>query len=242
MDDDWSHYFQIKKYFETIYPQVDLINDPLSTIASDYLQKIQEPYDFITVWAHSGISSHSFKPFDVGRSWIESVEIIKVSPRGYFYNLYNCSSGNYTGKYEMNSAYIHPYIGGRILISGDGLAAIASTKAGGMAYPQSFYKSLSEGKSLVTLFITWWGNSGSTTDQDKRRWNWGMVILGIPVLRVTEKPLLPKMNISANVFGMTVDVPQSLTITVTDENGSPMNGVVVSLSGAGVSLSSMNFH
>ncbi len=232
-DDDWSEYSkQIKISLEEIYPQVDLINDPLATTASDYLRKIQEPYDFITVWAHSDVFVHSFKPFDVGRSWVESNDIINASPRGYFYNLYACSTGNYTGKYKMSSTYIHQYIGGAYL-SGNGLVAIAPTKTGGMAYPQTFYKSLSQGKNFGDAFIDWWNNSGFTTDQDKRRWNWGMVILGIPILQIVD---LPKMNISANVSGMTVDVSQNLTVTVTAENGSlPMSGTAVSLSGAGVS-------
>ena len=248
VDDDWADYVvsgnpSVVQSLESLY-YVDLFSDSLQTTANDYLQKLQQPYEFVSLWAHSSIANHSFKPWWSGNKYIgtsiETVDIFSVKPQAYFYNLFACESLNYTGQFDPSdsSGIILPYIGGAYIASGNGLWAVGTTKAGGMWNQQVFYGILADGENFGQSFLNWWSvtrhNWYASDESGFRSWFYGMTMLGDPTLRLVDKP---EMNVSANVAALTVDVPQkNLTIRVSDSKGLPIIGAAVNLSGGGISL------
>ncbi len=233
VENDWQSFGPaIKRDLEQIYPDVDLFSDPMATTATDYVQRIQEDYEFVTVWAHGNVGTQVFGPEPW--SYLYTADLLNIQPKGYFYNLFSCGNANFTGKITKDSDFIIPYIGGAYLFFGNGLAVVGSTKTGGMVYSEAFYSALAEGKSFGEAFLAWWKNSGFTPDSLLfRQWNYGMTILGDPTLRLRDKPVIPKDEFNPGVIITgTPGKKLSIKVMVKDsKTGKVVSGAEVRFSG-----------
>lgn len=202
IDDTWQQNFgpNARNEVNYIYPTVDLVSEPSQTTAVDYSNRLQqEDYEFVTLWAHGNIGIHSFDVPGAVANWVSIADVINAAPRGRFYVLYSCSTANYTGSYRYDGNG-GPYIGAAYLISGNGLVLVGPTKVGGIINTRQFYYSLASGQTFGDSFLAWWFSfAGFFDDQLIRRWNYGLVLLGDPTLKVTESAELTP-PIGANIY------------------------------------------
>jgi len=116
---------------------------------------------------------------------------LQPPPQARFYNIYSCDNLNFTGKYSPDSQDVYPYIGGAYLANGNGLLVVGSTKvSSGMFNPATFYKSLSQGKDFGQSFLDWWVSTHQSRDEAEfRKWFYGMSVLGIPAIGISQKSI-----------------------------------------------------
>ena len=150
--------------------QIDLVCDSTTT-AQRYREKILEPFEFVTVFAHSNWRYHSF--FIGNDTWENfwAHEIPAIIPKNLFYNLYACSNARYTEPGYMAGWYIFQ--------PDYGLVAVGSTKIGGfVSYDKGYYPNLRDGNNFGTAFKAWFNELG-LTDPDGL---YGMTLMGDPTL------------------------------------------------------------
>jgi hypothetical protein len=174
VDDSWIDYPEWYQGLECAYNDVTVVKDPATTTASDYKNRLTENYEWIQVMAHSrACCRHRFEE-DGNWSYVYSSDIRSIDAKAFFYNLYSCSACRYV---ETD------YIGGWYVFADTyGLAAIGSTKIGGMRYFGDFYAPLGEGKSLGQSFKEWFIRQ-SPYGLTERQWFYGMTLLGDPTLK-----------------------------------------------------------
>jgi hypothetical protein len=178
VDDDWEGMGDIwSNDVGLVYNDRTLVKDPDATVASDYLLKLSQNYEWVSLFAHSNPTQHSFKSSS-GFSSVLTRDIDQTDPVANFYNLYACSAGNYVYPYGDG------YIAGHYVFSQSyGLAAVASTKTGGMLNFADFYEPLSYGSNLGLAFQSWFEKNGETGAWDYSRvWFYGMTLIGDPTL------------------------------------------------------------
>jgi len=167
VDDDWIPKGDYG--LSSAYQNVTVINDVTTTNADDYVNRLNENYEFIHVAVHSTPFCHTFKQDHNWNGSVSNTRILNLNPQPAFYCLDACQSARYT---ENN------YIGGCYIFSrGHGLAVIGETKnANSMEGPNEFYSLFGDGLSLGESFIKWLKNGRVNYHLDR-------TILGDPTLR-----------------------------------------------------------
>ncbi len=181
VDDDWvSWSSEIADGVAAAYPTRVLIDDSYTTCRDDYrYTRFFEEYEWMHVMLHSSAWEHFFK---VGGAWemdgasyatVTAADVRDLNPAATFYNLYTCSAARYTS---------WPYIGGYYLFnnygsSSYGLAAVGTTKTGGMWDFNLFYSPLADNGSLGSAFQDWLITQAPYDSVDVR-WFYGMTLLG----------------------------------------------------------------
>jgi hypothetical protein len=170
-DDDW----QFTSYYmggTSLYSEILNVRDPAQTTRQSYVDCLGMDYESMMDMIHSGPTGHAIT--GVGGGGVTSAQIVQINPRQAFYNLWNCSSADFTVNANLIGAYVY---------GGDyGLNAVGSTKTGSMLASNYYYQFQGEGDSLGQAFERWWtaaGIDGTTLSS----WHYGMVMQGDPTLR-----------------------------------------------------------
>jgi len=200
VDDDW--YTWGSCYLKDAYDSVTTVNDINLTTAANYKLKLTENYEWINICVHSSETNHTFKENN-GRRWgfLDSSDILNINPKTVFYNLFACSSAKYTAP---------NYIGGQYIFSKtNGLAAVGTTKLGGMRYFNKFYFHLGddERNSLGTAYKSWF-RSMNLADFNLKCWFYGMTLLGDPTLSLD-----PPIAVINNVSSYTIRYGQKISFS-----------------------------
>lgn len=175
-DDDWSYWGAER--MQDLYEEVLALNNASETTKENYLNTLGLNYESILEAIHSSPTSHSLK-VDGGRERISSQEIVETNPRAGFYNLFNCSSADFTVPNNLIGAYVYG--------SDFGLNAIGSAKTGSMLYFSDFYRPQGENDSAGQAFLQWFDRYAVGTDDPRLDWrvDWfnGMTMQGDPTLK-----------------------------------------------------------
>ena len=147
VDDDWaSSATSWSADMGAVYSTRTTVSDGAVTIASDYMDRWDDQYHWISLFAHSSPSGHSFK---IGDEWTGGsvfwTDVRDDEPEAFFYNLFACSNSRYVENNFMGGWYVfvEPYA----------VAAIGSTKTGSMLNFDDFYDPLGlGGKSWARLY------------------------------------------------------------------------------------------
>jgi parallel beta-helix repeat protein len=179
VDDDWAGYSSSLDYaMSLVYSDRTLISSNAQTTAADYLNRLGQSYSFVQVLVHGSSAYHIFKVNGQWDGYVYSSNIRSTDPHAFFYNLFSCSNARYCDT---------DYIAGWYVFSPSyGLAAISSTKTGGMWFFSDFYREFNQ-KTLGESFRKWLVNRVAYEDGHpgfwySSRWYYGMVILGDPTL------------------------------------------------------------
>ena len=158
------------------YSNVTVINDKVTTCATDYKNRLKENYEWINLIAHSSFPAHSFKINDVWENtYVWYYDIRTIDPTALFYNLIACLTCAYN---------FSDYIGGHyIFAKTNGLLAVGSTKIMGMAYLDKFYPYLGPNyrQSVGEALRNWFLYLKSNVAPDSTSY-YGHTILGDPTL------------------------------------------------------------
>ena len=219
--DEWDNDLSL------LYQNRTVENDFVTTNATDYKERLIQGYEWIQVHCHANHSAkrHSFKIHDGidndgdnqtdeddecfrAGGVVNSSDIRTIDPHALFYNIFTCTSADYT---------VPDYLCGWYILTGVyGIACIGSTKSGAMLHFSDFYRPLSEGKCLGESFKEWfiiWG-------EDSPSWFYGMTIIGDPVLSpltIDSEPPAPPRNLGAKIDGK--DIFLNWTEPVTNDIG-----------------------
>ncbi len=193
IDDDWET--SGEWWSENVglaYDDRTLVNDPNTTIASDYKDRLPQNYELIQLAAHSSPTVHWFKiPPDVWHSTVDYEEMVQADPVALFYNLFACSNAHFAQPNYMAGWYI--------FCQTYGLIAIGSTKTGSMLNFEYFYQPLGENKTFGQSFADWFAAIGADGFQDwEICWFYGMTLCGDPTL---------SLDMSHAPYEITISVP-----------------------------------
>ncbi len=171
-DDDWRYWGT--EQMQDLYSEVLAINDPVETNKTTYLNTLKLNCESILECIHSSSTGHS-----LGGGWISNSEIAATNPRIGFYNMFNCSSANFTVSNNLIGTYVY---------SGDyGLNAVGSTKTGSMLYFPDYYRPQGNADSVGQAFLQWFDLWAAATDDPfadwKVDWFYGMTMQGDPTLK-----------------------------------------------------------
>jgi hypothetical protein len=178
VDDDWTSFDDCA--FDLMFPvaNIETITTPATTDVDRYKAEINQHRAWAQVCAHSSPGGHSFK-IPGGSEWVPNTYLRDINaPNAYFYNLFACSNALFTQPDYMAGWYIFDKTGGSVC---NGLAAVASTKAGSMLAFENFYGPMGRGMAIGAAYREWWRALGSH-DLHDRQWFYGMVLLGDPTL------------------------------------------------------------
>lgn len=181
IDKDWEElYFNadtIKTIFSTQWI-TDIRHDSISNYfsVSDYLYRINSTtYGFTQLASHSDPVQHYFINGNIYDN-IYNYDIKNINSSNYAYNLFCCSACNWLG------ANTNGYMGGAYLFNnGKTMTVIGSTKTGGMYTIERFYPALIT-KNIGEAYLQWWNSYENNHDSTTIHWNYGMTILGDPII------------------------------------------------------------
>jgi hypothetical protein len=208
VDDDWEAFStEIDGQVAATYPTRLLVDDSYTTCRNDYRNvRLTQNYEWMHVMLHSSYWEHFFK---VGGNWemnggnyatVTAQDVKTIDPTAIFYNLFACSNCRYV---ESN------YEGGwYIFVQQHGLAAVGTTKTGGMWDFDLFYNPLAQDGCAGSAFRDWFAAQAPYDDLD-RRWFYGMTLLGDGAL--TPRPRL----VAADPGPWEVGVPVNQSIALT---------------------------
>ena len=174
IDDDWAGQYTWPDWPTSIYPETTTVNIPTTyTNGTDWLNRIQQNYEFGHLCAHSSSTAHYFPPY--GEGDIVPVSAIHATrPSFNFYSLFNCHGSDFSDNDCLGITY---------LFSSDySLAVVSSAKTGGMLGGGSFYYTLSQSKSIGEGLHNWFQGMTSYSS-NYVEWFYGMNILGDPFLK-----------------------------------------------------------
>jgi len=208
-----------------IATEIVAVNDSRTTSA-DYKQRLQDEvgYHWLYLMCHGTANNHTFlvSSKEMFYEWdgtVYSSDYQTLNPHVFFYHFFVCSAGKYT---EQN------YLAGSAVFANTyGLLAIASTY-NAYTFPfDSFYKALSEQKTIGAAFLQWL--NGAITEHDQQGTNMlngeqdyevlfhDTVIIGDPTLQLYREnhdiALTDLTVFSKNVLGT-----ETLIITFSVEN------------------------
>jgi hypothetical protein len=195
VDDDWAAWGP--EYSNDVgnrYAVRTLIDENEITRSADYLGRLNDNYDWISLFAHSWEGAHGFY-YNSGSNfeYLYNEEISSADPVAHFYNHFCCSAGNYSNSDSGG------YISGHYVFAPTyGLGAIASTKTGSMLNFADFYIPLGTGESIGQSFLDWFILNGETgAGGDSRAWFYGMTVIGDPTLDTYDDgpPVLPDVTV-----------------------------------------------
>jgi len=199
IDDDWADSWEEYGDYlsETGLIKTNIL-DGATTVAWDYRDRIEAGYDMMHLSAHSSPWGHFFM---IGDEWTGGdftvYELKETLQKVRFYNLFCCSNASYVEEDYMAGEYVLGY--------GEGLAAVGSTKSGGMWADSLFYSALGDSAAFGDAFRKWFVASSTggyiPSISDRISWWWGMTIIGDPTLRLTPAPasIKEEEKISANL-------------------------------------------
>lgn len=143
-----------------------------------YLQDTD--YEFIQLACHSSSIHHNFKTTLDNILYQDKIDSLYTKQIGY--NLFCCHACDWTD-YDTKPCLGESYLYGMNNNSST-LALVGSTKTGGMLMGMvSFYTPLGNGKCIGYSFKNWWVvYCGPTHTGEQKRWYYGMVILGDPLI------------------------------------------------------------
>ncbi len=221
VDDDWAAWgTQYSDEVGLRYATRTLVNDNEVTRTADYLARLDDNYDWISLFAHSWPGGHGF--YYNGGSQFEYLyndEISEADPMAHFYNHFCCSAGNYSN--SESEGYI---TGHYVFAPTYGLGAVASTKTGSMLNFADFYTPLGAGESIGQSFMDWFILNGETgAGADSRCWFYGMTVIGDPTLDTFDDgpPVVPpSVTVTQPNTPVTWNVSSSQEITWTATAGS----------------------
>jgi hypothetical protein len=173
-DDDWADFHRGSSFeLSRIYGGVEVCEDIAESFRSAYVEKLSATgAEYVYQWIHSYPPLLCIKG-STAYEYIHTSDIASINLKGVFYNLFDCSATRFTED-NLGAAYL--------LRTDYGLAVMGSTKIGGNYYPRAFHYALAEGARWGDAFKCWYDAYGVTDD----KWFMGMVILGDPMLALTE--------------------------------------------------------
>ena len=176
IDKDWEDDFFSPNDVKMVFSTLNITDVRYSTgpnfSTTDYLSKISSnTYGFTHLAAHSSPIHHAFTNGSIYNS-----NIYTINSKNYAYGLFCCSACNWTAG---NS---NGYLGGAYLFNnGKTIAIVGSSKTGGMWDVWNFYPQLAS-KNLGKAFLYWWNQYGNNHSNSCIYWNYGMTILGDPLI------------------------------------------------------------
>ncbi|MCK5397968.1 MAG: hypothetical protein KAJ33_06955 [Thermoplasmata archaeon] len=195
VDDDWIPW--AGEYADDVgvrYNDFTLIDAAETTRVDDYKDRMDNNYDWMSLFAHSYQGGHGFY-YNGGSQfeWMYNPELDTVDSNSHFYNLFCCSAGDYS--YSAANGYI---TGHYVFSENYGICAIASAKTGSMLNFADFYTPLDNGECIGDAFLQWFQLNGETgAGVDSRCWFYGMTTIGDPTLKTQDlvKPESPSEQI-----------------------------------------------
>lgn len=148
---------------------------------TDYLNYLQnDNYEFIQLACHSWYYAHDFEVGGV-HSTVYNYEISSLNTKQIGYNLFCCKGCKWTESYSsqcLGESYLYGQVN-----NSSALAVVGSAKTGGMLSFSDFYTPLGQGKCIGLAFKEWWiSHCGNSHSDEKKRWFYGLTILGDPLL------------------------------------------------------------
>jgi len=195
IDDPWIGSSDDTDYYVSrLYKDRVLIDEPNTTSAQDYLERLAtQNWSLVHIKTHGNYTHHALKA-NSQWTWISNEDIRSVNPRALFYNLFSCES----------CCFSEPdYIGGCYLFSSYGLAVIGPTDKGGMLFCSDFYSNLNN-NTLGFSFKAWLTERMAEEDEGhwySRDWFYGMVMLGDPTLLILQDAEKPTVTLLGDVNG-----------------------------------------
>lgn len=177
-EDDWAVYMDIRTDIKYAYSSFDDVPAP-DTNRDDYVNnRIQDVgYEFIQLACHSWDQGHAF----TRGGYAYYYDITAAVPEAVFYNLFCCSSLDWTTSNFLGGAYIFN-TGTR------SLAVIGSTKSGSMLEFYAFYQPLGNYETYGESFRQWF-NFLAPYSGYEISWHFGMTIAGDPFLTLQQPAL-----------------------------------------------------
>jgi hypothetical protein len=181
IDDDWTGYWGTRWAGDVglAYLTQTLVDVPKTwTNATDWTtNRLTQNYQWTHICVHSDPTTHYFGPGGAGEGTVTSAQVRAVPPAFGFYNLFACSGARWTVADNMAVTYVW---------SGSySLAAVGSTKTGGMMDCNYFYSRLNQNVTLGESLAYWFSNSlnsWSSAGPNFLEWYYGMNIVGDPFL------------------------------------------------------------
>ena len=168
-DRDWDNWNEL--YLDQVYSDVTLITE--GDIKSYYTSALTNYYEYIHVSVHSSTISHSFSSGSLSATSIPGID-----PTTFFYSLYACSNCKYTSSNYMGGHYIFTQNRG-------GLAAVGSTKVGGMLGYHNYHPRLATDlRENIGEAFRYWFDYHSLGYTHNISWSYGMTLIGDPTLSI----------------------------------------------------------
>ena len=216
IDDDWTTggWSEWVNYsVSLVYNDRTLVNENVTTHPQDYLNRLKQNWSLVHLMVHGEPDLHYFMTNGEWVGNVTSSDIRSTDPHAFFYILFSCSNARYS-EYD--------YISGSYVFSDTyGVAAISSTKTGGMLWSDDFYRNFKM-ETLGFSFREWLEkrvieeDANSTWWYDKS-WYYGMTILGDPTL--SAKPEVRNVAImSIKPYRAMLSNNTSTSINITTEN------------------------
>ena len=170
-EDDWAMFMDIRTDIKYAYSSYDDVPAP-ATDRDDYVNnRIQDiGYEFIQLACHSWDQGHAF----TRGGYAYYYDITAAVPEAVFYNLFCCSSLDWT---------VSDFLGGSFIFndSDRSLAVIGSTKSGSMLEFYAFYQPLGRYETFGESFRQWF-NYLAPYNGYEISWHFGMTVAGDPFL------------------------------------------------------------
>ena len=183
IDNDWVGYWGTRWAGDVsrAYSTQTLVDFPTSwTNATDWqINRLTQDYQWTHICVHSNPTTHYFGPSGSGEGTLNSTQVRAVPPAFNFYNLFACSGARWTVTDDLAVTYV--------MSSSYGLAAVGSTKTGGMMDCNYFYDSLGNNFTLGESLAKWFSlalNSGSSALAEYLEWYYGINLVGDPFLSI----------------------------------------------------------
>jgi hypothetical protein len=184
IDDPWVSAWggpdPIVSNIRKIYDRTTKVDDPQTTQAPDYENRLREGYEWVHVMCHGSPLDHTFVAWPPDTGWdgrVTSDDYASLDPRVLFYLFFVCSGARFT---------VDNYVaGGAVFRTSYGLLAIGSTKTGGMLHFDEFYTNVAASKDVGTAFWSWFvvhGDEPPPPSAGSRDWFYGLTIIGDPTL------------------------------------------------------------
>jgi hypothetical protein len=172
VDDDWvGMEVGVNASLWRIYGDTSVVADPLTTNSADYLERLQDGYEWVHLQCHGWSGGHVFKTNGTWDGDVYSSDYRSIDPPVLFYQFFVCSGARFI---ETN------YLAGSSIATSYGLLALGSSKTGSMLDFEDFYDRIFMGECIGDSFKAWFGeHTGYAWSRD---WFYGMTLIGDPTL------------------------------------------------------------
>jgi hypothetical protein len=172
VDDDWvGMEVNVNRSLSAMY-DTTVVSDNLTTISSDYMQRLANGYEWVHLQCHGWSGGHMFKANNAPGGSVYSYDYRSMNPPVLFYQFFVCSGARFVERDYL--------AGSSIATSNYSLLAIGSAKTGSMLNFEDFYGSVAAGKCLGDSFKEWFIKH--INDSWSRDWFYGMAVIGDPTL------------------------------------------------------------